>query len=324
MCGAKVQFRARVTKKPKALSAAVGKEALLSQRDATSILSDSGITISKPQYAIVTPPNPWIYKTDDLCTMSEYQVGQVVQLADGQLATIRFVGQTGFATGDWIGVELESLNGKNDGSIKGERYFDCEMGRGMFLRAAAVAAIIEQPAAAPKSAAPAKKAARPNSVVSSGLGRRTSIVPDSGVGKRMSMNAASPSPAARGSRPSSMLRVSLTSGRPVSSSLTSYSLPRSLLRNNSQPLHRLPQPHEPVPRPTFEHRLLHYPRQQGQVSEEAELPWDRRLYRDHAYQGNLWQEGWVLGTGLRLHQPEQQAADPLWPQNQDFDLAQNE
>ena len=142
--------------------------------------------------------------------MSEYQVGQVVQLADGQLATIRYVGQTGFAAGDWIGVELEGLNGKNDGSVKGERYFDCEMGRGMFLRAAAVAAIIEQPAAAPKAVAPAKKVARPTSVVSSGLGRRTSIVPDTGVNKRMSMNAASPSPAGRGSRPSSMLRVSFT------------------------------------------------------------------------------------------------------------------
>jgi dynactin 1 len=145
--------------------------------------------------------------SDDLRIMSEYQVGQVVQLADGQLATIRYVGQTGFAAGDWIGVELEGINGKNDGSVKGERYFDCEMGRGMFLRAAAVAAIIEQPAAAPKAAAPTKKVARPSSVVSSGLGRRMSIAPDTGVNKRMSMNAASPSPAGRGSRSSSMLRV---------------------------------------------------------------------------------------------------------------------
>jgi dynactin 1 len=142
--------------------------------------------------------------------MAQYRVGQIIQLADGQVATIRYVGQTGFQSGDWIGVELEGPNGKNDGSVRGERYFDCEMGKGMFVREQAVAAILEQPAA-PKPAAPAKRAARPSSVVSSGIGRRTSIVPDTGVGKRMSMNAASPSPAARGSRPSSMLRVSLTS-----------------------------------------------------------------------------------------------------------------
>ena len=139
--------------------------------------------------------------------MSGYRVGQIIQLVDGQLATVRFVGQTGFATGDWIGVELEGPNGKNDGSVRGERYFDCEMGKGMFLRENGIKAIMEQ-APAPKPAA--KKATRSSSVVSSGLGRRTSNVPDTGVGKRMSMNAASPSPAARGSRPSSLIRVGLT------------------------------------------------------------------------------------------------------------------
>jgi dynactin 1 len=142
--------------------------------------------------------------------MSGYQAGQVIQLNDGQLATVRYVGQTGFAAGEWIGVELEGPNGKNDGSVKGERYFDCEMGQGMFLRETAITAIIEQ-APAPRPAAPAKKATRPSSIVSSGLGQRSSTVRNTSVGKRMSMNAASPSPAARGSRPSSMLQVGLTS-----------------------------------------------------------------------------------------------------------------
>ena len=139
--------------------------------------------------------------------MSGYQVGQVIQVSDGQLATIRYVGQTGFAAGEWIGVELEDPNGKNDGSVKGERYFDCEMGKGMFLRETAITAIIEQ-AAVPKIAALSMKATRPSSTVSSGLGRRISSVQDSAVSKRMTMNAASPSPAARDFRPSSLIRVS--------------------------------------------------------------------------------------------------------------------
>jgi len=139
--------------------------------------------------------------------MSELSVGQTVQLSDGRIAIVRYVGQTEFAAGDWIGVELEGYDGKNDGSVQGERYFDCEMNRGMFLRPAA-ATIIAQPEIAPKAASgPAvRKSARPSSVGGAHLNRRPSGVPDTAAGKRMSMNAASPSPATR-SRPSSTIRV---------------------------------------------------------------------------------------------------------------------
>jgi dynactin 1 len=187
--------------------------------------------------------------------MSGYQVGQTIQLADGKLATVRYVGQTEFAAGEWIGVELEGPTGKNDGSVQGERYFDCEPDKGMFVRETAIVAIVEQPPA-PKAAAPAKKAARPSSVVSSGLGRRGSTVPDTVVNKRMSMNAASPSPAARpGSRPSSMLRVSLTATRLILSYLISDSPPQNLLRSNSQQPLQPPRPQELALLPMLEHLL---------------------------------------------------------------------
>jgi dynactin 1 len=145
--------------------------------------------------------------------MAELAIGQTVELNDGRTATIRFIGQTEFAAGEWIGVELEDHGGKNDGSVKGERYFECEMGRGMFVRLAAITSIIDQPppppAAKPNGPTGARKAARPSSVTGPGIAKRMSGVADAAAGKRMSMNAASPSPAARGSRPSSMLRVSL-------------------------------------------------------------------------------------------------------------------
>ncbi|OAA67273.1 dynactin [Niveomyces insectorum RCEF 264] len=68
----------------------------------------------------------------------EPAVGQTVKLGDGRRGIIRFVGDTLFAPGEWVGVELEKSTGKNDGSVQGERYFSCAMGRGMFLRPSAV------------------------------------------------------------------------------------------------------------------------------------------------------------------------------------------
>ena len=63
--------------------------------------------------------------------MSDVAIGQTVQvLADGRLATVRYVGQPHFAAGDWVGIELGDESGKNDGSVQGERYFECDMGSG--------------------------------------------------------------------------------------------------------------------------------------------------------------------------------------------------
>ncbi len=36
--------------------------------------------------------------------------------------------------GDWVGVELDEDNGKNDGVVKGTRYFSCPQNRGLFAR----------------------------------------------------------------------------------------------------------------------------------------------------------------------------------------------
>lgn len=48
--------------------------------------------------------------------------------------TIRFRGQTAFAEGEWLGVELDEPTGKNDGSVNGERYFPVPDGYGVFVR----------------------------------------------------------------------------------------------------------------------------------------------------------------------------------------------
>jgi dynactin 1 len=142
--------------------------------------------------------------------MDEIKVGQTVELADGRVGIVRYVGQPHFAAGDWVGVELDDNSGKNDGSVQGERYFECELGRGMFLRPAAIA-IVAQPAPSPsKPAVAAPKPVRPTSSALPAAGKRASIASDPTASKRMSVNAASPTPPVRPlrppSRPSSTLR----------------------------------------------------------------------------------------------------------------------
>lgn len=47
---------------------------------------------------------------------------------------IAYLGETKFAPGEWAGVVLDEPVGKNDGSVAGVRYFQCEAKRGVFAR----------------------------------------------------------------------------------------------------------------------------------------------------------------------------------------------
>ncbi|KAJ9223555.1 hypothetical protein DTO271D3_1635 [Paecilomyces variotii] len=131
--------------------------------------------------------------------MADLSPGQVVTLTDGRQATVRFIGSTHFAPGDWIGIELDEPTGKNDGAVQGERYFECEHGFGMFIRPSAVLAVVEQPKREskppPKAAAPATR--RPQSTIVPGTAgaRRPSVLGP--TAKRQSVSGASPSPAPR-------------------------------------------------------------------------------------------------------------------------------
>ena len=48
--------------------------------------------------------------------------------------TIKFVGLTLFSSGCWVGLELDSAMGKNDGSVQGSQYFTCPANKGIFVR----------------------------------------------------------------------------------------------------------------------------------------------------------------------------------------------
>ncbi|XP_035465911.1 CAP-Gly domain-containing linker protein 4 isoform X2 [Scophthalmus maximus] len=59
---------------------------------------------------------------------------QVLLNSANEMAFIRYLGTADFAPGIWLGLELRSPKGKNDGSVGGRRYFTCRPGHGVLVR----------------------------------------------------------------------------------------------------------------------------------------------------------------------------------------------
>ena len=55
-----------------------------------------------------------------------------------ETAIVAFVGETKFASGTWYGLRLNRAVGRNNGSIKGVRYFQSEARRGLFVKRASI------------------------------------------------------------------------------------------------------------------------------------------------------------------------------------------
>ncbi|CAK9066371.1 unnamed protein product [Durusdinium trenchii] len=66
-----------------------------------------------------------------------WQIGDRIKTQVGKktyCGTVRFVGVTYFAHGDWVGVELEEAIGKNNGTVQEVVYFRCPAQHGLFCR----------------------------------------------------------------------------------------------------------------------------------------------------------------------------------------------
>ncbi|KAN0016419.1 hypothetical protein ACTFIU_006386 [Dictyostelium citrinum] len=61
------------------------------------------------------------------------------------LGTVKYCGMTKFSPGRWVGIELDSAVGKNDGTVQGERYFDCKPAHGLFVKPNMAVIVEEQP-----------------------------------------------------------------------------------------------------------------------------------------------------------------------------------
>ncbi|RZC41972.1 CAP-Gly domain-containing linker protein 1 isoform X13, partial [Asbolus verrucosus] len=65
----------------------------------------------------------------------DFKIGDRVIIKSTQgskVGTVRYMGLTDFAPGEWVGVELDDPRGKNDGSVEGKRYFECRQHFGLF------------------------------------------------------------------------------------------------------------------------------------------------------------------------------------------------
>uniref|UniRef100_A0A6I8RRG6 CAP-Gly domain containing linker protein 1 n=1 Tax=Xenopus tropicalis TaxID=8364 RepID=A0A6I8RRG6_XENTR len=66
--------------------------------------------------------------------VDDFRVGEKVWVNGNKPGFIQFLGETQFAPGQWAGIVLDEVIGKNDGAVAGVRYFQCEALRGIFTR----------------------------------------------------------------------------------------------------------------------------------------------------------------------------------------------
>lgn len=66
--------------------------------------------------------------------VGDFVVGERVWVNGVKPGCIAYLGETQFAPGQWAGVVLNELVGKNDGSVGGVRYFECQPLQGIFTR----------------------------------------------------------------------------------------------------------------------------------------------------------------------------------------------
>jgi tubulin-folding cofactor B len=63
-------------------------------------------------------------------------IGARCKLGDDRRGEVKYVGEIKEipGLGAWVGIALDEPTGKNDGSVKGAKYFECKAAHGVFVR----------------------------------------------------------------------------------------------------------------------------------------------------------------------------------------------
>ena len=67
-------------------------------------------------------------------TKGAFSIGDRVAIEGGKQGKVAFYGPTKFSRGIWVGVVLETPEGKNDGRVGEVQYFECAPNHGLFTR----------------------------------------------------------------------------------------------------------------------------------------------------------------------------------------------
>lgn len=67
-------------------------------------------------------------------TVDDFSLNETVWVNGSKQGTIKFIGDTKFAPGKWIGIQLALPVGKNDGSVGDVKYFSCPANFGVFVK----------------------------------------------------------------------------------------------------------------------------------------------------------------------------------------------
>jgi len=107
--------------------------------------SEERVSRTSKRHTVGLPPES---QSDlSLAGPPSFSVGDRCHVGQSQaLGTVRFVGETEFASGTWFGLELDEALGKNDGTVRGTRYFECKPQHGIFCRQSALSPAPEQQA----------------------------------------------------------------------------------------------------------------------------------------------------------------------------------
>ncbi|CAI7996554.1 CAP-Gly domain-containing linker protein 4, partial [Geodia barretti] len=96
------------------------------------------VSLTNPPSSSSLPHHPPSLSSSTLSLSSlpnvTLETGMSVFVTGADFGVVRFIGTTQFAKGVWLGIELRKPNGKNDGSVKGHRYFRCKPSHGLFVK----------------------------------------------------------------------------------------------------------------------------------------------------------------------------------------------